>query len=475
MRHPRDFVFPETPPRIRRRLIEDAWTNLVLACTSFGIAHLLGAIRILYVTHFGSMGFSISRHVLTIDVSLVLVWGVLVTLFQQFFDQTPLADAGSRRWSTTFKAICSTAFIVATASYLSAVSLASPAMVLGVAFLNLGLSAGCLVLTRHLNSKRNSEQNAKNVLIVGAGRLGREIADYLCSSNQEARLFKGFLDQNRESDPRVRGTIDELAEVARAEFIDEIIVALPQQHAFAQTAIIDAVGNHLDVRIATDLLEPYAFWGPEPVPIIPLHEEPLPEFGLIVKRLMDLVVAVVGLLLLAPLLALIAVLIRIDSPGFAIYRAPRAGKKGRRFRCCKFRTMQPGADAAKEILRAYNERQGATFKMANDPRITRLGRFLRRYSLDELPQLWNVLVGDMSLVGPRPHPLDDYRRYGLQHLRRLDVNPGITGLWQVTARQDPSFYKNMELDLQYIDQWSLWLDCKILARTLVAVLAGTGV
>src|SRR5213075_879389 len=120
-----------------------------------------------------------------------------------------------------------------------------------------------------------------------------------------------------------------------------------------------------------------------------------------------------------------------------------------------------------------NQRVGPFFKMRDDPRVTRVGRILRRYSLDELPQLWNVVRGEMSLVGPRPHPVDDYQRYDLPHLRRLDVTPGITGLLQISARRDPSFYKNMELDLEYIDQWSLWEDIKILARTVGEVVAGT--
>jgi lipopolysaccharide/colanic/teichoic acid biosynthesis glycosyltransferase len=136
--------------------------------------------------------------------------------------------------------------------------------------------------------------------------------------------------------------------------------------------------------------------------------------------------------------------------------------------------MLQNADALKDSLSHLNEREGATFKIANDPRITRVGRFLRKYSLDELPQLWNVLKGDMSLVGPRPHPLDDYHKYDLKHLRRLDVTPGLTGLWQVAARRDPSFEKNVVLDLEYIENWSLRMDLSILFRTLAVVVAGSG-
>jgi len=164
----------------------------------------------------------------------------------------------------------------------------------------------------------------------------------------------------------------------------------------------------------------------------------------------------------------------LDSTGAVLYRAPRAGKKGRLFRCYKLRTMVSNADELKDDLRQDNQRSGPLFKIRDDPRITRLGRFLRRYSLDELPQLWNVLKGEMSLVGPRPHPVDDFAAYEMKHLARLDVMPGITGLWQVTARRDPSFQRSMELDKEYIRTWSLASDMRILCRTFLAVLGGSG-
>ena len=136
--------------------------------------------------------------------------------------------------------------------------------------------------------------------------------------------------------------------------------------------------------------------------------------------------------------------------------------------------MIAGAEQMREKLRDRNERQGPLFKIGNDPRITRLGRFLRRYSFDELPQLWNVLKGEMSMVGPRPHPMPDFAGYELDHLRRLNITPGITGLWQITARSDPSFERNMELDVEYIENRNLWLDIKILWKTMPVLFRGTG-
>jgi lipopolysaccharide/colanic/teichoic acid biosynthesis glycosyltransferase len=167
-------------------------------------------------------------------------------------------------------------------------------------------------------------------------------------------------------------------------------------------------------------------------------------------------------------------LIKIESPGPVLYAAFRAGRKGRPFLCYKFRTMVRDAEALKEGLREQNQREGPFFKIRDDPRITRIGRWLRRYSLDELPQLWNVLKGEMSLVGPRPHPLDDFLAYAIEHLPRLDVVPGMTGLWQVTARQDPSFQAGMNLDIEYIHRWSLGMDLRILLKTAAVVFRGSG-
>jgi lipopolysaccharide/colanic/teichoic acid biosynthesis glycosyltransferase len=198
------------------------------------------------------------------------------------------------------------------------------------------------------------------------------------------------------------------------------------------------------------------------------------SFGPVLKRIMDVVLSASALALLWPLMLLIAIAIKIESSDRVIYRSLRLGEKGRRFACYKFRTMVAGANELKDSLRRLNQRRGPFFKLANDPRVTRFGRFLRKYSLDELPQFWNVLKGDMSLVGPRPHPVEDCTEYTSEHCRRLAVKPGVTGLWQVLARAHPSFEICMMLDLAYIEKWNLLLDCSILMKTIPAVLAGEG-
>src|SRR3954463_8261786 len=170
----------------------------------------------------------------------------------------------------------------------------------------------------------------------------------------------------------------------------------------------------------------------------------------------------------------IALAIRLGSRGPVLYRSWRVGQNGKLFLFLKFRTMVANADDLKENLQHLNEREGLLFKIANDPRVTGFGRFLRRYSLDELPQLVNVLRGEMSLVGPRPPSLDEYENYTAEHQTRLAAKPGITGLWQVTARNDPSFTTALSLDRSYIEQWSPWLDLKIILKTMPVVLQGEG-
>ena len=313
-----------------------------------------------------------------------------------------------------------------------------------------------------------------NVLIVGSRAVAPRIVSAIARDSRYGSSVKGLVEEKH-----LRGANgpDALRTLAREECIDEVIIATPNPEV-AAAAIREAHRNRLDVRVVP------LFFGSQPqrleleslagIPLIRVHEEVLPCWPLAVKRVMDVVLASAGLLAVSPLLLLIAAVVKLDSPGPALYRAARIGRKKRRFVCYKFRTMIPQADAVKEGLRVKNERDGAFFKIANDPRTTRAGRFLRRYSLDELPQLWNVLRGEMSLVGPRPHPPDDVERYRVEHMQRMDFLPGITGLWQVTARRDCSFERSVNLDVEYIQTWNLAHDVRILCQTIPAVFHGSG-
>jgi exopolysaccharide biosynthesis polyprenyl glycosylphosphotransferase len=336
-----------------------------------------------------------------------------------------------------------------------------------------------LWLWRWNHSERDRRKGrARNVLIIGAGAVGQRVSAWVEQNRSSGQQVCGFLDDAVPLGNGVIGRVTDLARLARKQFVDEVILAGPHDSSLTHRVLNDAMRLRLDVKIIPDL------FGCRPatseveragdMPVICLHSERLPALGLIGKRIVDVTGAGLVLVILAPLLAVIAILIKLDSRGPVLYCAERAGRKGKLFRCYKFRTMVRNADELKQRLRQNNERTGPFFKITGDPRITRAGRVLRRYSVDELPQLWNVMKGEMSLVGPRPHPVDDVAGYELEHLSRLDVTPGITGLWQVTARRDPSFQRGMELDREYIRRWNLGLDVRILLRTVLAVMQGSG-
>jgi len=332
---------------------------------------------------------------------------------------------------------------------------------------------------RRLVLRRSAEGiGVSRVLIVGAGRMGRALANWLEQNRHLGYLVCGFLDSNPSADPHILGPISDLRKVVLTQFVDELFVTLPSERELVKEIVLEARELRLGLKLLPDLYDGLGWRAPLHTiggfPVMDLQWQPIPSVGFAVKRAMDIVIAASTLILMTPILVLAAILIKLDSPGPALYVADRVGRKGLKFRCYKLRTMVAGADQEKENLRRANERHGPFFKIENDPRITRLGRWLRRASLDELPQLWNVLRGDMSLVGPRPHPVDDCALYSIEDLRRLDVTPGLTGLWQVTARCNPSFETNLALDLEYIENWSLGLDLKILLKTIPAVLRVEG-
>jgi exopolysaccharide biosynthesis polyprenyl glycosylphosphotransferase len=316
------------------------------------------------------------------------------------------------------------------------------------------------------------------ILIVGAGRMGKALGRWFGENPHLGYSVCGFLDSKESSDPLVLGTVDDLQRVALTQFVDELFITLPAERELVKKTVVEARELGLGLKLVPDLYDGFGWKVPLHLiggfPVMDLLWQPIPAVGLAIKRLLDVTVAASFLFVAAPVFALLAILIKLDSPGPVFYTSDRVGRKGKRFKCLKLRTMVVDADLQKHKLRGANERRGPFFKLTNDPRVTQVGRWLRRSSLDELPQLFNVLRGEMSLVGPRPHPVDDYELYSIEHLRRLDVSPGLTGLWQVTARKDPSFETNMALDLEYIENWSLGLDLKIILKTIPAVFRAEG-
>jgi exopolysaccharide biosynthesis polyprenyl glycosylphosphotransferase len=324
----------------------------------------------------------------------------------------------------------------------------------------------------------------RNILVVGTGRVGQALRHHIDSIRHLGFTFKGFVQlpgydsAGAAVSADVLGTIDEVLELARKHFVDEIFLTPPCERVLVKQLVQQAREASVDIRVVPDLYDGLAWNSPieyiGQFPTIPLHRGEVPILGMALKRMLDIVASSVALVLLMPVLAAIAIAVRADTAGPIFYASERIGKKGRVFRCFKFRTMVPDAERRRTEVLHMNERDTVLFKITNDPRITRSGSILRKYSLDELPQLFNVLRGDMSLVGPRPPIASEVKRYELNHLRRLDVVPGITGLWQVQARQDPSFDSYISLDRAYIESWSLWLDIKILVRTIGVVFSGTG-
>jgi len=395
-------------------------------------------------------------------------------LYQAWRTTGPLDESFAVLKAVTMATLLLTTFI-----YLSGDKLISRFVVASVVLLTAMLLPAWRFWKREIIKRRvASGRDGRHILIVGAGEVGQALAEHFEKNQYLGYVVKGFLDENAVDDPRVVGSVSELPRLALVHFVDEIFITMPSQREMVDNVVLQAREHNLDVKVVPELFDrlgwrcPIGYIGD--FPVMELLRKPIPALGLFTKRVIDIVGSVAALVILSPILCLIAIAIKLDSDGPPIYRSSRAGWRGRKFLCYKFRTMVANADELKAGVRHMNEREGPFFKITNDPRLTRFGKLLRRYSLDELPQFLNVLQGDMSLVGPRPHPLDDYEQYQIEHLRRLDVRPGITGLWQVYARTDSSFDRNLSLDLEYIENWNLWLDVKILIKTLPAALAGSG-
>ena len=357
-------------------------------------------------------------------------------------------------------------------------------VILTIILLTVSLSLRRLVYRALLYRRFESGMNTRNVIIVGTGAEAHALRHHLQSIRQLGYIFKGFVQvpgvdtQLPGTTGDVLGSLESLFDYSRKLFVDEIFFTSPCERGVIKGVLDQARANGIDLRVVPDMYDGLA-WNSTieyigQFPTIPLHRGHVPEVGLILKRFLDIAVGLFILVVTSPVLLAIAIAVKFDSHGPILYSSERIGKKARVFKCYKFRTMVRDADGRRAEIMHMNERQGILFKMSNDPRITRVGRFLRKYSLDELPQFYNVLKGDMSIVGPRPPIASEVRQYNLAHLRRLDVTPGITGLWQVQARQDPSFDSYISLDVAYIENWSVWLDIKIILRTVGVVFAGTG-
>ncbi len=323
------------------------------------------------------------------------------------------------------------------------------------------------------------------ILIVGTDERAVSLAQNIERHKDLGLRILGFLSIGDASPPPkinghpVLGLARDLPQILEKEIVDEVIFAIPQEELKKMDKLFLLCEERgITARVAINFF-PHSIAKThleelDGLPLLTFTTTPKNELLLLLRRIFDFVGSLILILTLSPVFLLITLGIRLDSPGPAVYRQVRCGLNGRRFTFYKFRSMVQEAEVRKGDLLAYNIMAGPVFKMKNDPRVTRLGRFLRKTSLDELPQLFNVLRGDMSFVGPRPPIPEEVEKYEGWQRRRLSMKPGITGLWQVSGRNQIDFHQWMKLDLEYIDNWSIWLDVKILIKTIPVVLLGKG-
>ena len=340
-----------------------------------------------------------------------------------------------------------------------------------------------LVVRLVARAARRRGYNVRRFVVVGTGPLAHEVVASVERHREWGIHFAGHVVEEDGPDEAVRGPVlgrvSELSRILEREVVDEVYFAIPGepletiekavQSCEELGVSVKVCMKFIDNRIAKAGIEDL-----DGLPLLAFSSTPSDVLALAAKRAFDVVVSGLALLALAPLFAAVSAAIRFESRGPVFFRQRRVGMNGREFFLYKFRSMSIDAEQRLAALRQRNEASGPVFKMTNDPRITRVGRLIRKASIDELPQFWNVLKGEMSIVGPRPPLPSEVRQYERWQRRRLSMRPGITCVWQISGRSDIDFDQWMDLDLEYIDNWSLWADLKIFFKTIPVVLIGRG-
>jgi exopolysaccharide biosynthesis polyprenyl glycosylphosphotransferase len=473
----------------RRRILLDALKlfDLAIMVLAFASATVLalGDRRTMAITDFFSMRVKVEN--VLIFLGLLFLWHNLFSIFGLYHSHR--FSSRSAEALDVLKATSLGSLLLAGAVLLFHIRMATlPGLVIFFVISTGTLMCSRLVLRTALTRTRLHGRNLRNVLIVGTNSRAIQFAEKLQERRELGYRVIGFADRNWEAMEQFHQSgnslaceLDELPEFLRNNVVDEVVIALPIRSLHEDAAkiaaaceeqgiILRVLSNIFNLKLARSRVEEL-----EGDSMITHYTGAIDGWPVIVKRALDFILASAALIVLSPLLLLVALLIKLTSPGPIFFLQNRIGHNKRKFAICKFRTMVVAAEEKLKQLEHLNEVSGPVFKIKNDPRITPLGRFLRKTSIDELPQLLNVLKGDMSLVGPRPLPIRDYEGFSEDwHRRRFSVRPGITCLWQVNGRNTIAFDRWMELDMQYIDKWSLWLDLKILAKTIPAVLKGSG-
>ena len=476
----------------RRRTLDDslpgvlrtaAWTLTYLrqaAAADFLCALAAGLIA--YQVRFQSAGDQPAPYV-ACSLVLPLVWLATVALAGGY--DSRFIGVGTEEFRRVLNAGVFLTAAVAVISYASKVDIARGYVVVALPSVTLFDLAARYALRKRLHRVRARGACMRRVVVVGYPHVVGDIAGLLRRETYHglsvvAACVVGETGGGRIAGVPVVGGLDEVADVAgRCQADTVAVLACPEMAGERLRRLAwDLEKTGTDLCVAPALLD---VAGPRttirPVAGLPLLHMDHPEFSgarRVMKSAFDKVLGLAALVFAAPLLGLLALIIRLDDGGPALFRQTRVGQDGRHFSVYKFRTMVPDAEVRKPALAASNQQQGPLFKIRKDPRITRVGSWLRRWSLDELPQLLNVLTGEMSLVGPRPALPEEAAMYGDHVRRRLAVKPGMTGLWQVNGRSDLSWDESVRLDLRYVENWSFMLDLQILWKTCSAVVRGSG-
>lgn len=353
--------------------------------------------------------------------------------------------------------------------------------------INLLMLVGRIVLRFTLALVRKMGKNQRRILIVGTGNRALKFADMVIQMKEMGYLFIGFVDdkwagkKKSTSHGAYLGDFQDFPNILRDYVVDEVTISLPIKSYYGKIEKIISLCEEqgIIVRLLTDMftvsLAKSRLSTVGNIPVLTLHSAPYEDPQIILKRVFDIIFSASLLTLLVPLFMFASILIKLTSKGPVLFFQKRIGYNKRIFNIIKFRTMVENAEEILPSLEILNEADGPNFKLKKDPRMTMLGKILRRASIDELPQLINVFLGDMSLVGPRPLPVRDYQGFDANwHKRRFSMVPGITCLWQINGRNNIDFSKWMELDMEYIDKWSLWFDIKILFKTIPVIITGKG-
>jgi len=405
---------------------------------------------------------------------LILILAAPLILEAQGFYKRPLFCSRRTTAWQLFKGCLFTSLVLILALFLARTIIAR-GVVFCFGFISFGVVFGKEELLRWLRRCDLARaQYRRRLILVGTREETRRLEAELKAKSPEEVEVLGVLDLSEEP-------VEKLVELLHVHSVSGVILSAKHAYFEQVEAAIRAcelegveawwVADFFKTQISRTSFDDFYGW-----PVLVFRSAPEVSWEGLVKQLLDLAGSLVLLVVLAVPLAVVAVLIKLTSPGPVLFRQQRSGLNGRPFTLYKFRTMVSNAEQLKHELAAMNEMSGPVFKVSNDPRVTPLGKFLRKFSVDEFPQLYNVLRGEMSLVGPRPLPVDEVKRFNdLAHRRRLSMKPGLTCLWQVSGRNQVTDFKEwVRLDLEYIDNWSLWLDLRILCRTVPVVLVGTG-